>query len=95
MSKVIFNRGRNPEERKLIPDRTKEIAEELRRQTGGDFLRIKDIMAYLQCGRTAVYKYLGDDRVHNLKRVKHTCGTKMFRAEDIAKRLAEREALCG
>jgi hypothetical protein len=95
MSKVKFNCGRNPEERKLIPDRTKEIASDMRSKYGGDFVRITHICEYLQCCRASAYNYLDDDTRYGLKRVHHACGTKLFRVDDVAKRLAEREALCG
>lgn len=94
MSKVIFNRGRDPEERKLIPERKKEIAADLRTRYG-DFVRITHICEYLQCCRASAYNYLDDDIRHGLRRVHHACGTKLFRVEDVAQRLAEREALCG
>jgi hypothetical protein len=47
MSKVLYNRGRDPQERKLIPERKKEIAVEMRSKFGGDFIRIAHICEYL------------------------------------------------
>ena len=93
MPKLVINRGRNPGETKLISERTEQIKTALRDQTGGDFIRLPDIAQYLKCCYKTAYKLMHAYPQHNLPSVRHACGTKSYHTIDVARRLAELEAL--
>jgi hypothetical protein len=95
MPKVVINRARNASESRLITERTQEICNALKSLSGCEFIDAKIIMQYLGCSRRSVTRYTGPIQKYKMPALRKACGTRKFRAIDVARRLAELEVLTG
>ncbi len=93
MPKVVINHAKNAAESKLITVRTSEIGSALKDIAESEFVDAQTIMKYLGCSRRSVSRYTGRQDKYQLPAVRKACGTRRYRAIDVARRLAELEVL--
>lgn len=93
MPKIVINRARNAAESRLIAERTQDICAALKSLSGCEFVDAKTIMQYLGCSRRSVTRYTGAIPKYKMPPLRKACGTRKFRAIDVARRLAELEVL--